>query len=306
MRHRFEFLLFQLLKRAVLMLPLRSAQRTGAFLGSIAYHLMGKRREIALDNLRHAFPEKSGRELSRIARGAFRNYGTTFVEFLWFPNLTPDGIRRLVRIRNPEMIEKASMERKGLVMLSGHFGNWELNAYAVGAITGIPFTIIVQTQNNPYVDEVINRHRCLGGNRVVPMGMAVREIIRTLERGDAVAIAPDQSAAKESVYVDFFGRSVSTHQGSAVFSLRMGAPLEMGFIMRQADGTYEIVFEDIPRGDILGYTDEHVLELTRRHTAMLERYIRLHPDHWLWMHRRWKHLGPPPGGGSPGETAGRA
>jgi len=303
MRHRFEFVLFQLLKWSVLMLPLRSAQRTGRFLGGAAYRFMRSRREIALDNLRHAFPEKSERELRRVAQGAFRNYGITFVEFLWFPNLTPERLRALVRIRNPELIRGAATGGKGVVFLSGHFGNWELNAYATGALADIRFVIIVQTQNNPYVDVVINRHRCQAGSRIVPMGMAVREIVRTLDRGGAVAIAPDQSAAKESIYVEFFGRRVSTHQGPAVFSLRSGAPLVMGFIIRQPDGTYEIVFEDIPREDILEYTEEHVAELTRRHTAILESYIRRYPDHWLWMHRRWKHVreGPDPAaGGSPG------
>ena len=176
-----------------------------------------------------------------------------------------------------------------MVMLSGHFGNWELIAFAVAHQSGLPFTIIVQTQSNRAVDRVINRHRCLLGNRVVPMGISVRETIRTLRSGGIVAIAPDQSGPEEGVFVDFFGRNVATHQGPAAFSLRTGAPMQMGFIIRVDDGRYKVVLEEISTEPLTGDSDENILELTRRHTALLERYIRLYPDHWLWMHRRWKH-----------------
>ncbi|MBI1806750.1 MAG: lysophospholipid acyltransferase family protein, partial [Ignavibacteria bacterium] len=104
-----------------------------------------------------------------------------------------------------------------------------------------------------------------------------------------VAIAPDQSGPMEGVFIEFFGRRVATHQGPAAFALRSGAPMQIGFIIRRSDGTYEVILEDIRTADLHGNTEANILELTRRHTAILERYIRRYPDHWLWMHRRWKH-----------------
>jgi KDO2-lipid IV(A) lauroyltransferase len=289
-KDRIEFLLFQLLKWIVLMLPLKSAQRLGGYLGTLAYHTVGSRRRIAMDNLRHAFPEKKEREHEIIAKGAFRNFATTLVEMLWFPNLTDAGLRKLVRIRNPEEMVNAHKLGRGMVMLAGHFGNWELGALAVGHLTGIPVTIIVQTQSNELVDAVINRHRCLFGNKVVPMGLAVREIVRTLQGGGVIAIAPDQSGPMEGPYVEFFGRFASAHQGPAVFALRSSAPMMMGFIVRHHDGTYEVIFEHVPTSDLVGYTEKNMMEVTNRYTTLLERYIRLYPDHWLWLHRRWKHV----------------
>lgn len=289
LQRRIEFVLFIILKWFILLLPLKSAQRLGTYLGLIAFYLVKKRRRIALDNLRWAFPTKSEQQRREIAKGAFKNYGITIAEFLWFPNLNDKIIRHLVKIKNLELILNSYKGGKGLVLLGGHFGNWELIALAVGYISKIPLTIIVQTQSNMLVNDVINRHRCLFGNWVVPRHKAAREILKTLERGGIVAIAPDQSAAMESLYVEFFGRNVSTHQGPAVFALRSGAPLQMGFMIRQSDGTYEVIFEEIPMADLQGYSDEHVLELTRRYTALLEKYIRQYPEHWLWMHRRWKH-----------------
>ncbi len=289
MKFRIEFFFFQLLKWLVLALPLKSAQRLGSGLGSIAFNILTSRRNVTLDNLRHAFPEKSETELHHIARGAFRNYGTAMIEFLWFPNLTEASLGNLVNMRNLDQLTNEYSLGKGMILLTGHFGNWELVPLSVGQICKISIAIIVQTQSNKYVDEVVTRHRCLFGNRVAPMGISVREIIRTLNEGGMVGIAPDQSGPKEGVFVDFFGRTVATHQGTAVFALRTKTPIHMGFMIRKPDFTYEVIFEKIPSDDLVEYNDENVLELTRRHTALLERYIRLYPDHWLWMHRRWKH-----------------
>ena len=289
MRNWLEFAAFSVLRSCILLLPLTVAQRVGRLLGTIAYDVIGSRRRVAIDNLRHAFPAASLGELTAIAKGAFRNYGITMMEFLWFPRLTDDRIARLVRVQNPELLKDGFARGKGMVMLSGHFGNWELIAFAVAYLCKIPFTIIVQTQSNPLVDKVINTHRCLRGNKVIPMGMSVREIIKTLNSGGVVAIAPDQSGPIEGAFVDFFGRSVATHQGPAVFALRSGAPLQMGFIIRRNDGSYDVQLEEIPTADLTGHSEEAVRTLTQRHTALLERYIRTYPDHWLWMHRRWKH-----------------
>jgi KDO2-lipid IV(A) lauroyltransferase len=288
-RHRVEFIFFQLVKWCVLVLPLRSAQRLGTTIGSVCFHLLSSRRRIAIDNLRHAFPDRSEDELRRIAKGAFQNYGITLIELLWFPNLTDEVLRKLITIKNMEVMIQGYVRGKGMVMLSGHFGNWELIAFGVAYLSKLPFTIIIQKQENTLVDGAVNRHRCLLGNKVVPMGMSVREILKTLAAGNIVAIAPDQSGPMEGVFVDFFGRSVATHQGPAAFALRTGAPLQMGFMIRKEDGTYEVILEEIESSDLNGYSDANVLELTRRHTALLEKYIRMYPDHWLWMHRRWKH-----------------
>ncbi len=289
MQQRLEFYAFQFIKRLILALPLKSAQRFGAAIGSAAYHLAGSRRRVALENLGHAFPELTEESRRRIAKGAFRNYGIALVELLWFPNLTDTLLRTLVTIRNPEVIAQGNAKGKGMIMLSGHFGNWELIALGAAYISGLPYSIIVQTQANKRIDEVINRHRCLFGNTVIPMGMSVRGIIKALNEGRVVAIAPDQSGPMEGAFVEFFGRSVATHQGPAAFALRSGAPLQMGIMVRKSDGTYDVTIEEIPSSDLAGPTEENIVELTRRHTAVLERWIRLHPDHWLWMHRRWKH-----------------
>ncbi|MBI4809902.1 MAG: hypothetical protein HY800_00315, partial [Ignavibacteriales bacterium] len=257
MRHRIEFILFQIFRYLVLLLPLKSAQRFASMIGSAAFYIVPKRREVALENLRYAFPEKSEGERIAIAKGSFKNYATALVELVWFPNLSDKVLGKLVKTKYLNVILEKYSTGKGLILLSGHFGNWELIALGIAYLSKLPFTIIVQTQNNKLVDAVINKHRCLFGNKIVPMGMSVREIIRTLKEKGVVAIAPDQSGDREGgLYLEFFGRKVSTHQGPAVFALRTGAPLLMGFMIRQSDGTYEVDIEEIRFSDLSGYTEE--------------------------------------------------
>lgn len=289
MRHRAEYVLFKLIEWLVLALPLKFVQRLGSLLGLVGFYVVTKRRSIALDNLRHAFPDKSHQELRQIAKGSFQNYGITLLEFLWFPRLTHARLERLLTLNNLTLLKAEHAHGRGMVMLSGHFGNWELIALGVAHLAGLPFAIIVQTQSNQHFDREINKLRCRLGNKTIPMGISVREIIKTLQQGGIVAMAPDQSGPMEGVFVEFFGRKVATHQGPAAFALKCDCPMQIGFLQRRSDGTYEMTLEEVPIADLQGASEENIIELTRRHTAILEQYIRRRPDHWLWMHRRWKH-----------------
>ncbi len=189
-----------------------------------------------------------------------------------------------------DLTEKVYSRGKGIVYMSGHFGNWELTALATAHFTGYPVTIIVQNQRNRLVNKVINQYRCIWGNSVVTMESSVREVLRQLSQGKTVAMLADQSAPMEGLFVPYFGRPAATHQGPAIFSLRTGAPIVMGLLIRKENGKYELIFEEVRTDDLKEYNDENVAELTRRHVALLEKYVRMYPDQWLWMHRRWKHV----------------
>ncbi|TAK57564.1 MAG: hypothetical protein EPO24_09760 [Bacteroidetes bacterium] len=288
--HRVEYFFFKLLQSVVLMLPLKSAQLLGAFLGTIAYHIIGGRRRVALENLQHAFPEKPETERRAIAKGAFKNYGITFAEFLRFPKFHPEEIQRLIRFPDKQFLMDVRARGKGLLMLTGHFGNWELTAFTTGWLLQGEFLIIVQTQSNRLVNKVIDDLRCLLGNKTVPMGKAAREVLRALEQKSAIGIAPDQSGAMESVYVDFFGRNTATHEGTAVFAMKTGAPIVFMFCTRQPDFTYTMTYEEVSTENLPEGREARIKEITQRHTALLEQHIRKYPDQWLWMHRRWKHV----------------
>ena len=287
--HYIEYFLFVVFGTVVRLFPLRLAQRLGKTLSTLAYHAISVRRAVALENLREAFPEKSEPEIQAIAKGAFRSFAVAMVELLWFPRLTRERIDKLVRFKNLDLLVDAHKLGRGLIMMSGHFGNWELVALSGALQSNIPFTMIVKTQHNLLIDNVVNRYRSLHGNRPVPMGMSVRDIFNALREKRVVAMAADQSGPMEGLFVDFFGRPTATHQGPALFSLKTGAPVQMGFLVRQKDGTYEGILEEVPTEDLTEATEANIAELTRRHVKLLEKYVRMYPDQWLWMHRRWKH-----------------
>jgi KDO2-lipid IV(A) lauroyltransferase len=122
------------------------------------------------------------------------------------------------------------------------------------------------------------------------MGMSVREVIRTLHQGGIVVLVADQTAPKESVSVEFFGRQVPTFEGPAVFSLKTGAPIVLGCAVRQEDGNYTMHLVHVRSDDLVGSSEDHVRELTQRQVRFTEDVIRQHPGQWMWMHKRWKHV----------------
>ncbi len=293
MRDRLEYIGYIFIGWIVRLMPWETVNRFGTIVASIVFYAIPIRRSLTLDQLHKAFPGKTSEEIKGIALAAYRNLIITLLEVFWFSHLSADKIKKIVSMPDTSVMDARLKEGKGLIMLGGHFGNWELIAIAVGLISHHPLTIIVQRQRNKYVDEFMNKSRTLFGNKVVEMERAPREIISTLRNNGVVAILADQSGPQEGLFVDYFGRPASTHRGPAVFSVRTGAPIIMAFIIRQADGYYKVEFEEVDTHAVSGTDDEKVEQITARHVAMLEKYASRYPDHWLWMHKRWKHTPQP-------------
>ncbi len=290
MRHVIEYLIFVIAAFFLRLLPLKTVQRIGSASGEFVYTVFGFRREIALKNLRFAFHDKTEGDLNYIARGAFRNVGIALCEFLWLPRFTTERIRSVMHCENPELVREIHARGKGVILLGAHLGNWELLAQCICLEAGLSINIIVQSQSNTLIDRSINKIRTRFGNKIIPMGIAIREIFRVLQHGDTVGILADQSAPMESITIEFFGRKVPTHEGPAAFSLKTRAPIILCFAVRNADGAYRVKFEEVPSSDLRSYNQENIIELTRRHVEMTEKYIRQYPDQWMWMHKRWKHV----------------
>jgi KDO2-lipid IV(A) lauroyltransferase len=244
---------------------------------------------LALDNLRHAFPEKTEHEIRAIAKASYRNLFMAYFEILYMDKLTEEDIRRYISFPESEKINTLLQRGKGLIILTGHYGNWELCALTVPVIVPQKYTVVVQKQRNPYVNDFMTHMRARFGAKLVVMERALRESLRALSNNEAVALIADQSGPESGIYTEFFGRPASTHQGPAVFQLRSGAPMIMVMLIREGVGKFRIETEEIDTQNLTGSDEEKMIEITRRHVNMLEKFIRLHPEHWLWMHKRWKH-----------------
>jgi len=289
LQHILEYLVFQTASFFVQSVPLKAVQKIGSALGVFVYSVLRFRRSVTLDNLQKAFPQMDRHSLEETAQEAFRNVGISLLELLWMPRIGASEVHQIVKLENVELLQAAKAAGKGALILTAHFGNWELIPMAVFTATAFPLTVVVKSQSNRLIDKKITERRTRFGSKIVPMEFAVREVLRTLQKGDIVIIAADQSAARESIAVNFFGRMVPTFAGPAVFSLKTGAPILMGLVTRLENGTYSLRFTEVRRDDLKEYSEEAVAELTRRHVAMAESMIRTRPGQWLWMHRRWKH-----------------
>lgn len=290
--HIIEYVVFQSIAFLVRRLPITGARWLGRNFGRFLFHPVGYRKEVTLSNLKRAFPEKSDAEISAIARGSYENIGITLMEFLWFPKMSPGQLREMVHFDKPEVLQNAYKKGKGLIILSAHFGNWEVMGQSFVVTFGFSVSGIAKTQSNPLVNSTINRWRSRIGNKAIPMETSLREIVKALRNGEAVGLVADQAAPKENIAVEFFGTMVPTHQGPSALCLKMGSPMVTVFSVRRPDGSYDAIVQEVPSEDLRGDSEENVIELTRRHVKITEDIIRKHPDHWLWQHKRWKHLPP--------------
>jgi Kdo2-lipid IVA lauroyltransferase/acyltransferase len=289
-KHVAEYVFFRCFSFLVKFMPLHLVHTTGFALARIAYPLLKSRREVAQRNLRNAFPDMDPQKREQIAFHSFQNISATFIELLWSQNLTKEGIKQRVCINNFDLMKRLLEKKKGIVFLTAHFGSWELAIQAISVYTDAAVCTIAKSQSNALVDRLINRWREMFGLKIVSMGASVREILHTLQQGGIVALAADQTAPKESVSVEFFGRQVPTFQGPAVFCLKTGAPIVLGCTVRQETGNYKMHLMHVPSDDLVGFSDDNVFELTRRQVHMTEEIIRQYPEQWMWMHKRWKHV----------------
>lgn len=285
------YVLFLILEKAVPLFPLRFIQHIAKVKGLFFYHFIPIRKKVAYKNIKLAFPEKSENDIKSIIRGTYINVMTMIFEFFFLPQLHG---KRLLRLLNPDdlsLIKEKLKQGKGLIIVSAHFGNWELTAFGAALLTGNPFNVIVKEQSNTMVDKRINRIRELRGNKMIEMTTAAREVLYLLRNNKVVAMLGDQSAPKEgSVKVKFFADAVPTFEGAARFALKTGAPIIFGASVRNADGSYRIILKDIDTSKFSEYSEENIRRLTQAHADILAEFINEHPDHWLWFHKRFKHI----------------
>jgi KDO2-lipid IV(A) lauroyltransferase len=284
-----EYLLFRLIGHIAHLMPYGAARHIGYALGLGVLYLTGYRRRITLDNLTRAFPDASPAWVHNVMRGAYKNYGSAVMEMFWAGRRSAETLKAKVRLQNPEVLHNALQRNAGLILMSAHFGSWEFMLNGLRLHIPARFAAIVQHQRNERIDAFIDGQRRRFDVETIAMGPSVREVLRALQEKKVVVILGDQSGPRESVFIPFFGRPSATHRGAAAFALSTGAPIVMVLLVRQPDGTHEAVFEEVPVHGLSGSREEQVTQLTARHAAVLEKHIRLHPDHWLWMHKRWKH-----------------
>jgi KDO2-lipid IV(A) lauroyltransferase len=259
----------------------------GSLLGRAFYLVDGAHRRRAVRNIQAAFPLRGPRECQTIARGMFSHFGRLLTVLLKFSTMTPEQMLARVRFEGEERVVSAHAQGKGVLLFTGHFGFWEINAL-VHALELRPMSVLARPLDNPLLHRLLESTRMKTGNSVIYRRGAIRRVMRALESNEAVAVLIDQHIqTADAVYVDFFNRPAATTSALAALALRTGAPVVPVFALPIPGGRFRMVYEhavDPPRAD----DPEAVREFTQRCTDVLEMYVRRYPGLWLWMHRRWR------------------
>jgi len=288
LRYRLEYWPALMLSGLMRRIPLSLGRWCGAALGQMAFSIVRMRRRVTLENLRGAFPELAGRrELIRLGARCYRNLGKGLVEFCHFPRLNRDRLAGLVEIQGLDNLRQALGAGHGAILLSGHFGAWELLGPAF-ALNGFAVDLFVRSQKNPLFDDLMNRHRSWVGADIIRSSGTPRAMLRSLRENRLLAMLADQDGGRDGIFIPFMGRPASTAPGVARIALRTGAPILMGFVVRQPDGRHRLVIEPplkVPQG---GDSRENLRRILETYTRNLESHIRAHPHQWFWPHRRWK------------------
>lgn len=285
--HRVEYGLARTLETAVATLPERAADAVGRRIGRMVYAL-GIRRKVVEENLRAAFPERDEAWIHATARAAYEHLGRESAAILRLSKLDRQAIVERTVPVGWDALQEALAEGKGVLLVTGHYGNWEIAAATV-ASRGTPISAIVRRQGNLLVDARLDALRRNLGVETVTQREAPSRVPRLLRKNRVIGIVGDQDARRAGVFVPFFGRPASTHRGPALFALKLGAPV-FACVARRMPGRqvrYEVSGQRVPvarTGDL----EADVRALTAELAARLEGEVRKAPEQYFWFHRRWK------------------
>lgn len=257
-------------------------------LARVGFYLVRSEREKTIRHLTIAFGnEKSPEEIRELAKKVFIHFATIAVDAVRIPNIVDSGINNLVSKVNTEIGEKYRDEGRGPIILTGHFGNWELMG-AWLAQNGFRLKVVGRSSYDERIDRLITTTRNNAGYENIPRGKGTREIINTLRQGRPLGILIDQDTKVEGVFVDFFGRKAHTAVGPVVLAKKFNLPIVPFFLHLKDDFTYQVECLDEIELQDTGDEEKDLVANVQKCSDAYEIIIRRHPEQWVWMHERWK------------------
>jgi KDO2-lipid IV(A) lauroyltransferase len=259
--------------------------------GTFMYVVDRKHRERAMGNLRRSFPQMSDRRLRMMAHRSMQGLCMLGVEVLFTTRLIRiDTFRKYVVLgeRFREVLDLLLKNERGLIMLTGHYGNWEILGYVLATL-GFPTVSIARPLDNPYVSEFVFGVRERTGQRIIAKKGATQEVVDVLDARGTVGFIADQNAGSKGIFVDFFGRKASTYKSIALLAMQYEVPVVIGCARRINDRfQFECVCQDVIYPADWKSQDDPMRYITQRYTKAIEDMVRVDPGQYLWVHRRWK------------------
>jgi KDO2-lipid IV(A) lauroyltransferase len=271
-------------------LPPGGSHAFAQFLAWLAYRADRRHRLVAHDNLEHAFPGLDPASRDRLVRKVYLHFCRLLVDMVMIPRkFHPNNWRRYAELPQGRQLVDALLSGRPLLLVTGHFGNWEMGGYALGLL-GFSTFAIARPIDNPYLDRFLRRFRERTGQTLITKRGAFEHVQSILGKGGIIATLADQDAGQRGVFVNYFGRPASTHKGIALLALQQQAKLVVLGTPRIAEpDLHAVVVTDVIDAREYANRSDAVPALTQRYTSALERVVRQAPDQYFWLHRRWKH-----------------
>lgn len=290
--HRLEYVGARVAVFALGLVGWRAASWVGGLIARLVYKPIGIRRGVVERQIAAAFPELTPAEVEQVARRSYDSLGRTSIETAVLPGASrAEVLARVERVEGWELVEAALAKGNGLLIVTGHLGNWEFGG-AYFAARGVAIDVVTRGMANPIFDAYITRTRRQIGMEVIHDKDAVRRTPRSLRDNHAIAFVSDHDAlGLASTFVPFFGRPAKTPRGPAVFALRFEVPTVFVGVLRQPSGRYAILIEPV-EVERTGDRDVDIDAIVLRYTQILERLVREYPAQYFWQHRRWRRQPP--------------
>lgn len=294
MRQRLEYIVVFVLVRGLGALPRRWSRAIGAGLGAFAYRVTGRLRRTGHRNLQIAYPDSDSAWRKTLLRQLYRNLGFQLAEFCLMSGYTRENSRAFLRYEGLERYLAARDSGCGVLIVTGHLGLWELSSF-YHSLMGYPMSMVIRRLDNPLVDRMVNRIRCIHGNTVLHKDDFARGLLGAMRRGDTVGILMDTNMTPpQGVFVNFFDVPACTASGLARVAMRTKAAILPGFLTwREDEKKYVLEFGEQLIFVDTGNEEQDIITNTQICTTAIESWVRRFPEQWLWVHRRWKTR--PPG-----------
>jgi KDO2-lipid IV(A) lauroyltransferase len=292
--HLADFAVYLVVRLGVCLIQMLSwdlARKLANGLAWLAYQVDKRHRQVALDNLRHAFPGRyTEAELDQLVRAVYRHFCTLLTEIILVPRkLHVCNYKNHVKLINGQTMVDALLKDRSLLIVTCHFGNWELAGYFLG-LCGFTTYAVARPLDNPYLDTFLRRFREHTGQKILAKKGDFDQMTELLATGGVMATLGDQDAGQRGLFVDFFGRPASTHKAIALMALEFQVPVIVAVAYRVGHPLrYHIVTDDVIYPEEFANRPDAVQAITQRFTESMERLILLAPDQYFWLHNRCKH-----------------
>ena len=288
-RERIEFWLVVAVAQTLGRLPRGLARALVDLLTAFLYRALARLRRVGERNLELAMPELAPSLRTNILRNVFRNLGWHLVEFCRMTRYTPENLHGWIRTEGLEHYTAAKSRGKGVLILTGHLGAWELSSF-YHSLMGHPMGMVIRRLDNRFLDAYVNDVRCMHGNRVLHKDDFARGLLTAMHGSEAVGILMDTNMTPpQGVFVRFFGIEACTASGLARVAIKTGAAVLPGFcVWDESEHHYVLHFGPELTFTRTGNSESDILAATQQCNDVLESWIRRYPDQWLWIHRRWK------------------